>query len=127
MGLIIIQCVGLVRKCRKYRWEDEFGMSVKMGSKKYGERFVSVSGDREVIIQEVYKYGYVRVNRVVNVMVDIYCWYGMQKDVRYVIKDCGCTVNKVKVTVTVFLKFIRMFIVFFDLVVIDLMFLTRFY
>lgn len=127
LGLTTIQCAGLARKCRKYRWEDEFGMPVKMGSKKHGERFVPAPGDREAIIQEVHKYGHARVNRVANAMVDTYCWHGMQKDVRHVIKDCGCTANKVKATVTAPLKPTRMPIAPFDLVAIDLMSLTRSY
>lgn len=117
----------LKKRYKRYRWDTDLMMLVKKGGKKYGDRLVPEASERGTIIQEVHRYGHMEVNRVAASIVENYFWSGMKKNVRKVIKECSCTANKLKLTVTGSLKPTPMPMAPFDLVAIDLMTLTRSY
>lgn len=57
-------------------------MFIKVGGKFFGERIVSESEERDIIIRELYQLGYAGINKIQKVIVSNYVWFGMQDAVK---------------------------------------------
>lgn len=59
---------------------EGLAMLVKVVNSEYGDRLVFDSGEREVVVKDVYGLGYAGINRVAGAVVENYYWAGMKKD-----------------------------------------------
>lgn len=127
LGLTTAGKTRIKKSNKKYRWNEELQMVMKVTTKKYGERVIPLPEEREAIICGVHKYGHLGINRIAGAVVSNYYWRGIYRDVKKVIHHCPCAANKRKVTAVRPLQPTLIPLGPFDLVAVDLMTLTMSY